>query len=551
PRWSPDGDSIAYITNEGGMPQLSLLETYGGGKRRVLIKERKWKRPMGKVHVTIRDGATGRPTAARITGHASDGKLYAPPESYVFNARLAAGLRRIFFVNGEYTADAPVGTLTIEAHKGFDYWPIKQDVQVQAGQTAEVLLTLKPHVDLTAKGWFSGSTHVHMNYGGNVHNTPANLLMTANAQGMHIVSSLVANKDNRILDWHYFKPGGKEHPASNLTQRSLLVFGEENRPPFWGHTFYIGLQDHLISPFLTGYEGTGLDSLFPTNTELFRKARAQGAATGYVHAFGGESDPLSGKGVGGAKGYAVDVALGMIDALEWSSASRGSLIPLQHAWNNDFPVAPVGGEDSLANMQDNRPVGIIRTYAFLGQNFTVDGWVQALKKGHTFLSSGPVVEFAVNGQMPGDSVKLPGAGAVTVEGKVWSSTPIRLVRLYRDGKVWKDLPVGANQTDFTFREQAQATRSGWFSLTVESDELPPATAKVYAQAVTNAVRVYVGDGKIRSRQSAEYFMEWIRRLKRESNDLSLWRSEGERARAFVDMDAADKVYRQRLAEAEE
>jgi hypothetical protein len=264
---------------------------YGGAKRRVLIKERKWKRPMGKVRVAIKDGKTGQPTAARITGQAADGKLYAPPEAYVFNARMAAGLQRIFFVKGEYTVEAPVGKFLIEAHKGFDYWPVKQEVEVKPGQTAEVTLTLKPHVDLTAKGWFNGSTHVHMNYGGNLNNTPANLLMTANAQGMHIVSSLVANKDNRILDWQYFKPGGKEHPASNLAQHSLLVFGEENRPPFWGHTFYIGLQDHLISPFLTGYEGTGLNSLFPTNTELFRKAREQGAATGYVHAFGGESDP--------------------------------------------------------------------------------------------------------------------------------------------------------------------------------------------------------------------------------------------------------------------
>jgi hypothetical protein len=328
-----------------------------------------------------------------------------------------------------------------------------------------------------------------------------------------------------------------------------LLFGEENRPPFWGHTFYIGLRDHLISPFLTGYEGTGLNSLFPTNTELFRKARAEGAATGYVHAFGGESDPLKGKGVGGAKGYAVDVALGMIDALEWSAASRGSLIPLHHAWNNDFLVTPVGGEDSLANMQDNRPVGIIRTYAYLGANFTADGWVEALKKGHTFLSSGPVVEFTVNGQMPGDSVRIPAAGAVTVDGKVWSSTPIRLVRIYRDGKPWKDLAAGPNTTDFAFHEQAQVAKSGWFSLVVETDELPPADSTVYAQAVTNAVRVYVAGGKIRSRASAEYFIEWISRLRKEVADLSLWRSEGERARALADMDAAEKVYRARAAEA--
>lgn len=549
PRWSPDGEWIAYITNEGGNPQLCLLETYGGQRRQVPITQRKWKRPMGKVHVAIRDGKTGNPTAARISGRASDGKLYAPPESYVFNARMAGGLQRIFYADGEYTVDVPVGDLFIEAWKGFDHWPARQNIQILSGKTTKVVLTMKPHVDLSEKGWYNGSTHVHMNYGGNVHNTPENLMRIAAAQGVNIVSSLVANKDNRILDWQYFEPGGREHRASNLPQRSLLLFGEEDRPPFWGHTFFIGLTKHLISPFFTGYEGTGLDSLFPTNTELFRKARAQGAATGYVHAFGGEADPLKGAGISGAKGFAVDLALGLVDALEWSAAGRGSLIPLHHAWNNDFRIAPVGGEDTLANMQDNRPMGVIRTYAYMGNNFTASGWVDALKNGHTFLTSGPVVQFTVNGQMPGDMVQLTRPGAVSVEGQVWSATPIRLVRIYRDGEVWKDLPVGPNKTEFGFREQAQAASSGWFSLVVESDEPPPATASVYAQAVTNAVRVYVGDSKIRSRESAEYFVEWIRRLRQQITDPALWRSDAERARAFVDLDAAGAIYQTRIQEA--
>ncbi len=33
PRWSPDGEWIAYITNQEGLPQLALLETYGGEQR--------------------------------------------------------------------------------------------------------------------------------------------------------------------------------------------------------------------------------------------------------------------------------------------------------------------------------------------------------------------------------------------------------------------------------------------------------------------------------------------------------------------------------------
>ena len=55
-----------------------------------------------------------------------------------------------------------------------------------------------------------------------------------------------------------------------------------------------GLSEHLISPFVTGYEGTAIESLYPSNTDMMLKAKAQGAVTGYVHPYNGDNDPLLG-----------------------------------------------------------------------------------------------------------------------------------------------------------------------------------------------------------------------------------------------------------------
>ncbi len=549
PRWSPDGESIAFLSNQRGLLELYVLEVNGGGRRRLDLRQRHWKNPVAGLRVTVLDSESGRPIPARISGEASDGKLYAPSTAYVFNARLATGLKRVFYTAGSYTVEIPPSRTVIEATKGFEYEPARAEIDAKAGETAEVTLRLRHRVDLSRMGWYNGSTHVHMNYGGNLHNRPEDLMLIARAQGMHIISSLVANKDNRVFDWQYFTPGNHPHPASNPAEKLLLLFGEENRPPFWGHTFYIGLRDHLISPFVTGYEGTAIDSLYPSNTDLFRKAREQGAATGYVHAFGGESDPLAG-GLGGAKAFAVDVALGTVDALEWSAASRGSLIPLHHAWNNDFPITPVGGEDSLANMQDNRPIGIIRTFAYLGKEFSVPAWVDAIRKGHTFLSSGPVVQFSVNGKIPGERIDLPASGGeVSIEGSVWSNTPIRKILVHQSGIPLWEIPAGADPHHAVFSKKIHVTASSWFGLVVEADELPPAPPQAYSQAITNCVRVYTGSQKIRNAESARYFLQWIEKLRGQISSPSLWRTPAEHQHVEAQLNEAARVYQARLQEA--
>ena len=544
PRWSPDGEWIAFISNEGGLPQLELLETYGGARRRIEITERRFKEPMGTLRVSVR--ADGAAAAARISLTAADGKSYTPTDAY---ARIAQrGRFHLFHTTGSFTLELPPGPADLTVMKGFEFYPERRQVEVRAGEITEVDVTLRRMADLSADGWHNGSTHLHTNYGGNLHNTLENMMMMSDAEDQDIVNELIANKDNRILDYQYFVPGGEAHPLS--TPDRVLIVGEEYRPPFYGHVFMLGLEDHLISPFTTGYEGTAIESLYPSNTDMFRKAKAQGATTGYVHAFAGSADPLEGN-LGGAKGFLVDAVLETIDAVEWASAGSGGFYPVYAAWNNDIRITAVGGEDAISSLHVTATVGAMRTYVRTDDGRrTMDGWLRALRDGHAFVTNGPLVEMTVNGSIAGETLELAaGTSTVSVSARVRSITPLTRAFLVYNGEEVAEVPLSENRQSAEFQGEVEISGSGWIHLRAvgEPDEHFPLDAR-FAQGFTNPVWIIVDGALIRDRASAEYGMRWVDKLTEMALEWPGWRSQAEIDHVMDQFQEARRVY-EGLAEA--
>lgn len=545
PRWSPDGEWIAYVDNREGLPLLALLETHGGDNRIVRMTDRRWKRPMGVLSVRTLDDR-GQITGARIHLTAADGKFYAPTDVY---ARVSAAGDRIFHTPGEFRVDLPVGKTKLTVVKGFEMWPEATELEIRPNEVTTASVSLKRMTDMSAKGWYSGSTHVHMNYAGNLHNTLENLMMMSAAEDQDIVLEQIANKDNRILDHQFFIPGGGPHPLSRKDM--VLVVGQEYRPPFWGHVFMFGMKDHLISPYTTGYEGTAIESLYPSNTDMFRKARAQGAYVGYVHAYGGERDPLEAE-LGGAKGAIVDAALGTTDAIEWSAAGRSGFFPLYAIWNNGLKVTAVGGEDSISNLHMSKLVGSHRTYVFTGaRGPDMHAWFHGMRAGRALVTNGPLVELSVNGALPGEIVNVPaGGGRVQVQARVRSIVPLQNVTLYFNGQPVEDIPLGSDRKTAELQKTLKVARSGWYHVRAEgapADRFPLDMS--YPQGFTNPVWVMVGNQPIRNRSSAEYSLRWIDNLHKLAEAWPGWRSQKEKDHVYAQFEEARKVYRRFASEA--
>ena len=545
PRWSPDGEWIAYISNKGGLPQLALLETYGGAQRTIDITDRRWKRPMGVLSVRTVDAATGAQTGSRVQLKASDGKAYVPADAY---ARVSNAGDRLFHTTGSFRLELPPGKATLDVVKGFEYAPERLDVEIKAGETVSANVRLRKITELADLGWYGGSTHVHMNYGGNLHNTLENLMMMSEAEDQDIVNEQIANKDNRILDYQYFVPGGGPHPLSQPNR--VLVVGQEYRPPFYGHVFMFGMRDHLISPFTTGYEGTAIESLYPSNTDMFRKAKAQGATVGYVHAHYGDNDPIN-EGLGGGKGFMVDAALGTTDAVEWSDAGRGLFVPWYAVLNNGFHVTATGGEDSITSLHQSKLVGSVRTYVYTGaRGLDMHMWFEGLRAGRAMVTTGPLVLLKVNDRLPGDEVKLPaGGGTVDITGWVRSIVPLEQVLLVFNGEVIEKIAVTGDRKSVDFTRKLTVARSGWYHLRAEgapADRYPLDTR--FPLGFTNPVWVTVGNQPVRNKAAADYSVKWIDLLEQMARQWPGWRSENEKSHVFAQFDEARRMYRQRASE---
>ncbi len=502
PSVSADGKRLVYSDNRRGTTSLTVRDLVTGDETTVPISALDLRQPTGTVRIETVDTATGKPVTARVSIRQDDGKFVYPPASQ----------HRLLFDNGHFYCsgsaefEVPAGDYSFRAFRGLEYRPAHGTVRVANGKTAAVKIELKRWTNPAERGWHSGENHIHANYGyGQWYCTPDDMALQCAGEDLRICNFMVANSDtDNVFDREFFR--GEPDPAS--TAENILYWNQEFRATSWGHMTLVNL-DHLVEPIFTGFKDTTNPWDVPTNSDIADRTHLQGGLVNYTHGAQNANDPYAGPYTG--KSIPLDVALGKIDTMDLNASYAGTIPLWYRLLNCGFRVAPSAGTDTFLNKIPSRLPGADRAYVKIDGEFSYAAWIDGLKTGRSFISSGPMLEFRVDDREPGDVIKLASPRKLRVVGEATSQFPLEKVEVVYNGEVVSSAKLDEEKLAGDASAEILIDKSGWLSLRASGPIHSDHSGGPF-EAHAAPVYVEVGGQRAASQADAEYFLAWLDRL---------------------------------------
>jgi len=390
-----------------------------------------------RVEIQILDATTKRPTPARIriTQHNrvvpllpneavavmyglwdhEDGYAYQPDSS--------------FYVGGTFSLDLPPGTYQLALSRGNEYLRQQQKLVVKPDNPIRKTYTLQRWINMADRHWYSTDGHIH------IRRSPREnpLIMTwLQAEDVNVGALL------RMGDfWETYYPQYAYGEKGNYQQGNyLLTTGQEDpRTPELGHAFAIGAGNRVRQR-----------DRYYFFDEVFDKIHQLGGLTGYAH----QAETFH-----GYRGLVLDGLRGKVDALEllqfcvdeqplhtehyYHMLDLG--IPLTATAGSDFPWC--GQDHGHGPPERTSRIGNARFYTLINGPLTYQTWRKAVQAGHTFVSSGPILDLSATTAdhrkaIPGDRLDLKRTDTLTVTVHAYGhagQVPLSALELVSHGSV--------------------------------------------------------------------------------------------------------------------
>jgi TolB protein len=218
-----------------------------------------------------------------------------------------------------------------------------------------------------------------------------------------------------------------------------------------------------------------------------------------------------------------DALLGDVDTLEvaclWSDELGTS-----EAWyrllNLGLPIAPSAGSDTMHNFYRTMPIGSTRVYAKPDGAMNLPNFLSAVKRGKSFVTSGPMMKFTASGKESGDVINAAPNQLIEWKLEAWAALPVEKVEVIVNGQIaWsgKAFDGGASKT---FSGKINVPNGGWIAARVHGGATKPPFVDSYPFAHSAPVwfnRIGSFDA-VAARRSAQDLLRWMNVAEKRLNE---------------------------------
>lgn len=500
PKFSGDGKWVYYFEfNNDERSELKRISVNGGKYETLNIENWNWNAPTSKLKITSK--VDGKIDAVRMSVIDQFGHPLIP-ETGIIHSDGQNGI--VFFYSpGEIEIEAPLGELTITAVHGFSTLKTTTKATINSSDN-KAEINLNTLWNANANGWYSGDNHFHINYGGTSQLDPNDIVLDLNAEDLDVAFPLLANLGQRFLQQNLWNWKRDEAP--------LIQFGQEVRSHFLGHLGLLGTKE-LYWPWVWGpsYDIYGRDDRM--NAEPLRFAKNQNALGGYVHPTSVQ-DPFTDRGARRIPiEFVADAVLGESDYIElgclWSD-EIGTAALWHNILNIGQPLAISAGSDVMNDLYRTMAIGATRVYVKPEEKLTMDSYLKALKKGRSFVTNGPLIEFEVDGKMSGNIIKT-NSKKVKWTLDVHSATAYDKVELFVNGSVVWTKKGNTESGSKSYKGSVEVPDGGWVTARVSGGniEWPLMDSYPFAESSPVWFNEVGSTNRLAEKQSAEKLLKLL------------------------------------------
>ncbi len=428
----------------------------------------------GSLELTILDAASRRPTPARVELLDGQGEGYVArdalpvggdcntarevPARLTLERAVALLTKKVrnpytgttqFYSVGKSEISLPPGIYELKVFKGIEYKAQAREIDIRPGETTQLTVNMSRWINMPEQGWYGADDHLHIARSIKELNPFISKMMQA--EELHVGNLLQMGLSIRFHGSLQYAHG----PESIYQEGNyILAAGQENpRTHVRGHTITLGASSAIH---------------FPENYLIYRlfweEARRQEALSGYAH-YGNEIG-------GGHYGLGIDLPHGLLSFLEVLQFNRAIYDSWYDILNTGFRLTPTAGTDYPC--AGTTIPGRERFYTKVEGPFTYQSWLEGVRRGKTFVTNGPLLEFRVNKKGVGEEFVLEKPGPVLMEGRVRfdpTRDDVERLEIIENGQVLRSFPQKAGSAEISFRFEHEVREASWFAVRASGKKL--------------------------------------------------------------------------------